>query len=306
MNKTVNKPVFFIGAPRSGTTITFEIFSRHPDLAWLSTLSQAFPKMTWMNILIRLIDNKYIKIRGANPQHYSIKLLNRYVPRPTEGYVFWDFITNTEFSRDYLLDKQASNEVAYRVQNVIEKIVSYRGKKRFATKLTGPGRISYLNSIFPDAIFIHIIRDGRSVTDSLMKVDFWQNMKFEPWWKNGLEKKDLQMWEKSDFNPYALTAVQWNKIIETTQHEGKKLLNSDSRYLEIKYEDFIQSPEVILKKIFTFCELDTSEQVVEKCFEDIELRSGFDKKYLKDMDEKTIEMISDIMREKMRELNYSI
>ena len=304
--KTIEQPIFFIGVPRSGTTITYELFSKHPDLAWLSNFSTKFPTMTWINLFIGLVDNKYISIRGIKPQYNSISFFNKFMPKTDEGYNFWNLHTNADFSRDYLLDKCASDEEINHVQRVISKIVSYRGKKRFTAKLTGPGRISYLNSIFPDAIFIHIIRDGRSVTDSLMKVGFWKNRKLEPWWRNGLNKQDLHVWKDCNLDPYVLTAIQWNRIIETTQSEAKRLTNSDQRYLEVRYEDFVKSPKDILKKVFSFCGLESSSPTVINCLNDVEIHSNFNKKYLEEWDHDTVNKVSNVIKQKMQKLDYEM
>ena len=49
------KPIFFIGVPRSGTTIIYEQFSKHSDLAWLSNFSAKYPRMTWINFFYQVI-----------------------------------------------------------------------------------------------------------------------------------------------------------------------------------------------------------------------------------------------------------
>ena len=67
-------------------------------------------------------------------------------------------------------------------------VLRYHGKARFAAKLTGPARISYVSSIFPEARFVHVVRDGRAVVQSLMKVEFWgaRDRMTRPAWENGL------------------------------------------------------------------------------------------------------------------------
>jgi hypothetical protein len=45
------------------------------------------------------------------------------------------------------------------MQNIIQRILFWQGKERFAAKFTGPGRIAYLRSLFPDARYIHLTRE---------------------------------------------------------------------------------------------------------------------------------------------------
>jgi sulfotransferase family protein len=126
----------------------------------------------------------------------------------------------------------------------------FQGKKRFFAKLTGPPKIHYLNSIFSDAYYIHVVRDPRAVILSLLDVDFWKKSDgyLKPWWSNGLTENDIADWKLSGKSPIALASVQWRRVVEQTWNE-KTLIPSEN-YLEIKYEDFVESPHEILDSVF--------------------------------------------------------
>ena len=66
----LNRPIFVVGMPRSGTTAFFEDFSSHPDLAWMSNYSRMFPGVSMVNGLHRIFDYKLIIILSP--------LLNKY------------------------------------------------------------------------------------------------------------------------------------------------------------------------------------------------------------------------------------
>ena len=51
-------PLFFIGAPRSGTTIIFEAVARHPDLAWISNYCSRFPNCPRMGFVQRIFGDR--------------------------------------------------------------------------------------------------------------------------------------------------------------------------------------------------------------------------------------------------------
>jgi len=36
MLKQIDRPLFMVGVPRSGTNIFYRTFAKHPDLAWIS------------------------------------------------------------------------------------------------------------------------------------------------------------------------------------------------------------------------------------------------------------------------------
>ena len=45
----LRKPIFIVGTGHSGTTIFSQIFSEHPNLAWLSSLTSDFPTRLFLN-----------------------------------------------------------------------------------------------------------------------------------------------------------------------------------------------------------------------------------------------------------------
>jgi hypothetical protein len=58
------------------------------------------------------------------------------------------------------------------IQNVVAQMLT-RKRNRLVVKITGWPRIGFLKEIFPDAKFIHILRDGRAVANSYINVPFW-------------------------------------------------------------------------------------------------------------------------------------
>ncbi len=48
----VSRPIFIIGVGRSGSSIFHQIFSHHPQVAWLSRLSEQYPDLAWPNRLL--------------------------------------------------------------------------------------------------------------------------------------------------------------------------------------------------------------------------------------------------------------
>ena len=89
--------------------------------------------------------------------------------------------------------------------------------------------IPLIAQIFPGAQFIHVIRDGRDATLSAQK-------------KWGLSK----FWYMDNY--YLLQ--NWVANVSTGLRDGRKL--SEDRYLEIRYEQLVREPELILSKICDF------------------------------------------------------
>lgn len=252
MNK---QPLFIIGVPRSGTTIVFDAVSSHPRLGWLSNYSAMYPAQPWLNGLRRLFDNRWINLRGRKKQYGSVRPGNRYYPQPDEAYEFWDHYAGADFSRDYLLGRTASSETAQRVHSAVQSVIDWQGRSEFATKLTGPGRIHYLSSIFPGARYVNVIRDARAVVSSLMHIDFWERNGglIRPYWSNGLDSQMIDEWKSNGSDPVILAAMQWKRIVETTRGEANEL--PQGHYMEVRYEDFVTMPAKMIGRIFDFAGL---------------------------------------------------
>lgn len=298
------KPIFFIGVPRSGTTLLFESFARHEQLGWPSNYSEKFPSIPQFGFVLRLASNRYFNITGEKKQYNRVSKLNKYLPKPAEAYNFWNYYTKTEFSRQYLVDVRADSDSIRQVRDAVCEILRWEAKQRFSAKLTGPSRINYLKSIFPDAQFIHVIRDGRAVVHSMLNTKSWTKNDFlkKPWWHGGLENNDLVDWQSANHNPAILAAIQWRKIIEIAQEEGSKCTRQG--YIEIRYEDFIANPNNILDRLYSWCGLTTSIFAHQFLDKQIPLRN-MDNKFRKDMNPETIQLISEKMEPILGKLGYN-
>lgn len=298
-------PIFFIGFPRSGTTIIFEAFVRNPEFGWLANYAEMWPRALSANILCRLLDNRFIHLRGHKKQYGGVRFGNRFLPQPVEAYEFWDHYADKNFSRDYLLGRTADEQACRRVRNALQKTMVYQGKPRFVTKLTGPGRIHYLLSIFPDAQFIHVIRDGRAAVESLLRMKFWRQKggMDKPFWLNGLEAESIDDWLESGRDPLVLAAYQWRRIIETTQGEAHSL--GQKKYTEVKYEDFVVSPQAVTNELLSWAGRNAVTHKTESEMVGAEL-SDMNRKYLEKFNSEQMAVISRIMGPLLGQLGYAV
>lgn len=268
----VDRPVFFVGMPRSGTTVVFDAFAARRDVAWPSQHLARAPGVPAVALLSRLSDLTPALRRSVSRSDQSRPWLERLRVGPSEAYSFWRRCCGDKFPFDYLLGVEASESERACVRRAVAKILRYHGKPRFAAKVTGPGRIGYLSSIFADARFVHVVRDGRAVVRSLMDVYFWRerNRMDEPAWRNGLLEVDLADWRHHQRTPEVLAAVQWRRVVESTRREAARL--APDRYAEIRYERFVQNPNGTLDQIASFCDLPPSHEAKSFLSKRFELR----------------------------------
>ncbi len=257
----MSEPIFMIGMPRSGTSALSEAISLHEKLGWFSNYLNKYPTLPILSLLDRVttIPGFGWNLRGKKKQEKSLtSRVRRYLPYSSEANNVWETYCGDKFLWDYLISTEASPAEKAKIKKYINFVLVCQGKDRFFTKFTGPPKIYYLSSIFPKAFFIHVLRDPRGVVSSLLNVKFWKKGRgdIEPWWKNGLKKEYLHLWETHKMAPAALAAVQWNMITELTWQE-KSLLNP-KQFVEIRYEDFVQHPHEILSEILSQVGLEDS------------------------------------------------
>ena len=299
----IQRPIFFIGMGRSGTTILFEAFARHPQLAWPSSYCRMYPGKLWVNGLRRLLDNRLIKLYSNKQQYGGKRLLNDYFPQPDEAYPFWNMYAGAHFARHSLYMEKCNPENINKTRDAVFQVMKWQGRDRFAAKLTGPPRISYLKSIFPDALFVNVVRDGRAVVHSLMNVDFWKQKGglTGPFWEDYLRDEDLAMWEESGKDPGVLTAIQWRRAVEITQDEIKHLPSSD--YHEVRYEDYMSQPHDVLSRLCMSMGLHDAASIHEFVDHSTPLRNMNDK-YRQDYSEEYIVRLEQYMQPSLQDLGY--
>jgi hypothetical protein len=138
-------------------------------------------------------------------------------------------------------------ETERKFKAVVEAHLRATGKPRFMNKQTANvQRIGVIDRMFPDAFFVHILRDGRAVANSLLRVDWWQAT--DVWWLGGKPEK----WEQMGGDPLELCALQWRRDVEEILLNKNQFAN---RYLEIKYEELVQDTRGVVDKAVRFCGL---------------------------------------------------
>jgi len=208
---SVSKPIVFVSVGRSGSTIISEIVFRHESLAWPSNYQDYFPSLPWVNYLRRLFENKFWRFYGQKPQLNRVHAFNKVLFKPAEAYNYWKYLTGTDvgFSRGFLLDVKSKEEDARRIRFALSKLVANQGRKRLAFRITGPARIGYLSSIFPDAVFVNVVRNPVATIHSLLRSEFWENRgKHQLWWQ-GVYTVEEQRWAARNADkPELLAALQ--------------------------------------------------------------------------------------------------
>jgi len=236
----IDRPIFIIGSGRSGTTILYNILCGHSALAWFSNYSQRWPRFPQVAFLSPL---------------YTVEFLRRHpfkgFPTPAEGHGVWDYCKPVADSPGDppLTEADAGPEVIARARRVVALHARYQRKPRFINKNTrNTRRIRFLNLIFPDALFIHVIRDPRASVASFLNVDFWPTLKI--WCCNKITPTE---WAAQDKDPIILGAKLWAANVQRALDDQATL--PAERSLQVHYEDLMERPQATLSGTLQFTQL---------------------------------------------------
>jgi len=274
---------------RSGSSIIFDSFMQGMDCAFMSKLNIHFVKYPQFTFIHNIINYYRLKVSRRN----------RIIPA-VEDYTIWDYFSECNFSQSFLRGVQATNVEKQKIRKFVGQLLFWQRKKRFATKLTGPPRIRFLSSIFRDAIFIDVIRDPRAVVHSFLNVRFRKRKGLKKLnWDGSLDKKDMLEWQSYDFSALSLATLEWRAVYNLTKLEINAI---KPKYLQIKYENFVNDPKLIVKQILKFVGLNYSKSH-DKFINNTKI-VNLNSKYSKDLSKKEINIINTICKSELSELRY--
>jgi len=138
----------------------------------------------------------------------------------------WHVSEETVWRRVRALERPAFADV---VRAAFRAFADNEGKPRWGNKTPSyVGQVPLLSELFPDARFVHLLRDGRDVAPSLVA---------RTWGPNTLP----------------LAAGYWMRQVRRGHRAGRDL--DPARYLEVRYEALVADPEDALRAISSFAGL---------------------------------------------------
>ncbi len=210
-------PVFVLGCGRSGTKFLYHTLLSAGGFAVYHAESNAF------NLLGLRFGN--LARRGNRrrllDEYYKSKLFQRtgLEPRDIDDRVMEDCRNAGDFLRI-----------------VMEAIARKQGVERWAEST--PLHLLYLpliKQVVPDALVIHIIRDGRDVTASLLRIGWIRPFP----------------WDRS--RAFLVPAIFWRWIVSKGRRYGQAMPGD---YMEVHYEELVENPRETLARIGTFIDHD--------------------------------------------------
>ena len=242
------KPILIIGAPGSGTTLLHQTLCSHLDLAYIT------------HNMLRAGLRKHGRLVGDRRK--ALFILQNLIHRdPASNNPLGDALWTKYFGDySYMTENNYSEEMADYFRKKVLQVQNLWGRPRFVDKtLVNCFRVRLLNSIFPDAKFLHIIRDGRAVAFSILnKIEIAGDRfaLFDVGFKDILGDKYQP--DRSELYNYGLA---WTEFVRKGREASAV---AKGRYYEVRYENLIREPYIELRNIIDFCELEWYSKFEEK------------------------------------------
>lgn len=272
----IDRPLFIVGCGRSGTTLLYDMLAPHPELAWFSNFTQRVPRAPQLALLSRA--------HALGPLRAS-RL--KAVPRPREGHAIWDSVRRLQPGDNGVLcaEDATPGEIAA-MRRVVAAHVRWQGRSRFMNKNTrNTRRVGYLDAAFPDAFFVHVVRDPRATIASLLRVAFWSDLPI--WWADDRTPSELV---RAGWDPVRLGGDFWRREVEQV---GRDLALLDpSRSTTVAYEKIVQNPSREVGRVLELAELAPDDRFF-RTLEEHQATSR-NAKFEKDLNASQIELIEQI------------
>lgn len=285
----IKQPIFFVGSGRSGTTILYRLMAVHPELCWFSNLTNRYPSHPQLAVVHRLLD---LPVIGSWMKHRIIEVKTPSLA-PSEAGAIYHQYCGFDSSRK-MTAGDVTPELDRRFRRLVATHLSATGKPRFMNKQTANAqRLGVIDKMFPDALYVHLLRDGRAVANSLLRVDWWDQT--DIWWFGG---KPAQ-WAEMGRDPVELCALQWQRDVQEIQEHGRLF---GDRFLEIRYEDLVQDPKAVIGDVVRFAGLGRS-----RVFMDIlpESLPNMNLKWMEQLDDAQKALLEGTLSDSLAALGYS-
>ena len=225
MNR-VHAPVFVVGCPRSGTTLLYNMLLSSGNFAVYLAESNVF------NLLLP---------RFGNPNNPSTR--QRLVDVWLQSKLFRASFLDPNIRARLLADCNSGGDF---LRIVMGEMAKAQGVARWADN--SPEELLHVRTIkeqIPDALFIHMIRDGRDVALSLNARPYRWIRPFSWDTRNGL----------------LVTGIFWEWMVQRGRRECRRL-NDD--HMEVRFEDLQAQPQATLNKIGEFIQQDLDYERIQQ------------------------------------------
>jgi len=210
MTLSFTKPPFFIvGCPRSGTTLLQVLLDQHPDIA-IPPESFFFERFAPVLSAYGNLTEPAERLRLAHDVLRDERIID------------W----HLDLDAAALCERADGPGARGLIEALFQAYAEQHGKQRWGDKTPQHALcIPHIRALFPEAQIIHLLRDGRDVAESMMRITI---------------------------GPGTVTGVarRWDRMVREVDRQRATL--PAAQYLEVRFEDMIRDPDATRGRVFTF------------------------------------------------------
>jgi hypothetical protein len=222
----MNPYLFIVGCPRSGTTLLQRLLDGHPQIA-------ITPETHWIPGWFHDRSDKGITPEGR----VSKKLLRKLYAHPR----FAELGVRPKKSH-FRVPGEGRVSYARFVSSLFDLYGERQGKPLVGDKTPGYAlELPTLNALWPAARFVHLVRDGRDVSLSILN---WERAKN---WGPGEGAARFRTWAEDRLGTAALW---WEWHVRLARESGTGL--GPALYHEVRYEALVSKPENECQSVCAF------------------------------------------------------
>ncbi len=229
--------VFIVGTGRCGSSLLQEVVSRHSAVGFLSNVDDLVGRVP-----LRRANNAVYRLV---PPSLTAKGRARFAP--SEGYRAISRAVSplVAVPGRPLVGADASPWLSRRFKGFFDEQAAAQRKPVFVHKFTGWSRVGFINAVLPDSRFIHVVRDGRAVANSLVQMPWWRDYR-DPMLPEVVPAADMQYWSDNGMSFPLLAGLVWKSVIQSHQVARADI---GDRWLELRYEDLLSDPHAVLDRV---------------------------------------------------------
>jgi hypothetical protein len=288
---------FLVGAGRSGTTLLYKLLCLHPAVGYISNYENRsgwFPDGLAPRVVAGRVDAKVQAwFNRGNAYFVDRPWLKKLFPTPHEGESVYRACGVPLFPRPGQLPDASTAE---RLCRRFERMRRRAGAEVFLSKRTANNRrIPYLEAIFPAARYVHLVRDGRDVAQSLSTVEWWDD--HTVWWDG---RTPVEM-ERSGESRLAICARNWVRELEELRTQLRSI--APERVIELRFEALLREPHAQLARILGFLGLEFTPGY-RAAIDSLQLRPS-QARWGRDWDAQQLECVLRETQPLLRQLGYT-
>lgn len=283
---TVDRPVFIIGHPRSGTTMLHRSLTATGDFVVFQFWELLFPSLTVrklvgpvVNYLIRqgkdVIMPKEVGHLFALGEVDEEELLFLFHAL-TQFYPLLDGLAFAEEDFDDIvfcddLPPSLRRESMAWLDGCLRRQMLFTGRERIVTKMNYSAlRVRTLLEAYPDARIVYLVRSPLDTIPSHLSLH--RNACYHQWGQDRVPKAALDRYIQHRYEHN----VSLYRYVETLRDSGDL---PESRMITVRYEDMMRDLEGEVGRVAAFCDLELSESLRQTIAAQANVQRGYKRKH---------------------------